>query len=122
MSNDDSVKRAEFVAGLREMADFYETSGFPVPSWMFPSIRECAFTSEEAASGLRALGTFTKSKDDSGILCTRAFGPLTVSLRIMHDGICKKVKREKLVTVEEWECPPSLLALAETLNEAPEKK
>lgn len=112
------MTNAEFVAGLREMAAFYETHPeAPVPNhgilYVFAGTRE-GFLSDALA--LAKDGRIEKRADpiDSGwpqYHAIRHFGECSVDIQIARSLVCRKIRDA------EYECPDSLLEEARDFTE-----
>lgn len=129
------VARAEFVAGLRGLADFLDAQpevDFD-PSYGAASVLWYCGDAEGLAAAARTLGRVTKRTDDSFLNLDRRFGPHKIQAYASHDTVCERVvvgtetvtreqpdpealKHVPTVTVTEekeiveWRCPDSLLA------------
>lgn len=121
MSDD---RRSEIVAGLRAVADFFETHlDSPLPYSSFPIDIGCDGDEDKAAAEARSLGECEKQESgDSLLVLAKKFGP--VRLRVVYDkgamASCRrvqvgtrKVSREVVVKTEaveveepvyEWRC------------------
>lgn len=111
------MKAFTIVESLRAIADLLEAhpelqskgSYSPDNIWQF---HHEEVTADMVQAALVALGDCKKSIQDNGsILLTKDFGPLRLAVHYHHQNFCKKVTREKLVEIEEWDCP-KCLALA----------
>lgn len=109
---------AELVAGLREMADFYEShQDMPIPRLLIAHVgtqeRE-AFVA--AIRNLADGGVVSKKTDDENSIMQehhgiRMFGPIEVDVTIPKSLVCRKVR--KMIETDVYECPDSMLAEVE---------
>lgn len=92
-------RRVKFVAGLRELADFYDANpDMPAP-WSEISLMICV-TSKAEMIGLRSLlGKVEKTFSGNYADIKRAFGSLVIDVFTARGNVCKAI--EKTVTVEE---------------------
>jgi hypothetical protein len=117
-----SIANAQFIAGLRELADFYESHPevpIPKPSYLDFSVYSL-HTKSEAAGIIKLLGTITKEYTDSGLFkVVRYFGPIALKFVFNRDTVCERVVVRKEVVPEhvreivEWKCAPVLAAEGE---------
>lgn len=100
----------ELAAGLREMADFYETHDAPMPAGA--TLYVFCYSRDEFLKAARALqngGRIEKSADPpdnsySQYHATRHFGVAAVDVQISRSLVCR------LVRPAEYDCPDVLLA------------
>lgn len=113
-----------FVAGLRAMADFFDSRPtMPVP--MFPSIHIFAQDRDEMAFIARQLGSAKKDYNDQFAGLNKEFGNITLRICVNREQVCRAVDKEVEVeeqvptgfelrtvkrTVREWVCDEPLLA------------
>ena len=105
----------EYAAGLRAIADLYERH--PELVLPYPVIHARADSKDDFIMGAKALadgGIATKSTDADGAYPSiaghhvkRAFHGVTLDLEIYKSLVCRKVRR--MVEMDVWECPDSLL-------------
>ena len=121
---------AEFVAGLRELADWFEANP-EIPAPCDPDIGHYSMeTKEDAAKVLRALSPCDKTYSDEMLSIHRKFGAVTLKFAFWRKEVCvKKVvgKREvpevklpaepaeperiipaHVEEITEWDCGPLL--------------
>lgn len=113
---------SEYVAGLREMADFFEAKPDLVPVWSPLIINVFAEDRDEFTSMSRQLGGHrTKGADDNFFEVKRTFGHHTVSVNISRELVCeRKVVGTRIVPAQpeateeifEWVCNDPVLALS----------
>ena len=134
------ARRAEWVQGLRDLADLLEGKPDLIMSYGV-EVTVIAWTPEDLAAKLRVLGTAEKYSSDAYMGATRKVGPHTVKVLAMKQSTCEQVptgeievktievdddtdapegarvvgtKTVTLYEVDEpvttWKCPPSLLA------------
>lgn len=128
MTNEEKTWRQQFVAGLRELADFYEQHEC-VPEFV-SILNGFVDTAEQLVAARRALGARKKELhgiSDELIGFTRSFGPLNLTIIAKREEVCQRVKvgekiiparpertlpaePEKREPVYEWECPGLLEA------------
>lgn len=123
LSEHEQQRRADFIRGLRDLADWYDSR----PGLVAPYIPaeaffiDHSFGRDELAAFVREVGSVRKVSDkhSDDIALTRDFGPL-VRFRLMIDKekTCKRVKVGTKVVpakpalevdVYEWECGESIL-------------
>ncbi|MGD0497503.1 MAG: hypothetical protein ABSC23_03605 [Bryobacteraceae bacterium] len=111
------ITNEQFVQGLRELADFYAANPeMPMPS--YTSMVVNSFSKDQFVSAVRVLARGGKvekrTDDDKSIMkehyAIRTFGGLKLDVAISKSMVCRKVR--KMVEMEVWECPDSLLAEA----------
>lgn len=122
------MEREDFIAGLRQLADFYEEHPLlPLPD--SPDFAVYYFgepeTHELAARIATQLGTFEKRADETLFRIEKSFGSIRLRFVFCRDKVCiRKVIGTKTVTKEiypenfetqeveeeivEWICPPLL--------------
>ena len=110
------MNNQEYVAALRELAEFYESHPeMPIQNDTWP-IMVNASTRSEFVAGVKALsehGKVTKSTDDDRYPSIAAhhakgkFGGITLDMDIRKSLVCRKVR--KMVEAYDWEGPESLL-------------
>jgi hypothetical protein len=114
------IQRAEFVNGLRTLADFLVAHpGLPTPhaptSFLIPS----AGTPDAFEAQVRQLGTAKKVVTDNYVSMLRYFGPLALEVYTSRNTVCvRKVVGKKTipalniaeheVDIVEWDCKPIL--------------
>jgi hypothetical protein len=105
---------AEYVAALRQLADFYESNpGMPVPTYVTNVVQ--VWTREAFVEGVRIMahgGVVEKRTDKAEAILHNhhailRFGKLELDLEISQSLICRKVRR--MVEIDVFECPDSLL-------------
>lgn len=106
-------ERAEFVRGLRDLAEFIEEHPeIPTPAWAISQARIGGWTGEggppEFITVARALGSVKVEHDEA--VAKRAFGPVELSVRTSAKDVC--VKRE--VTKAEFVLPAELESLTDS--------
>lgn len=103
---------AEYVTGLRALADFYESHpDMPLP---YAVNHVYSYEREEFLKGVKILAdggkvSKTTQGDDSNYPtyhATRAFGPVTLDVQIDRKTICRMVRPAQPAV---FECPDSLL-------------
>jgi len=108
------VTSEEYVNGLRALADFYAANPeMPVPSWRSVSVD--LWKKEDFVKAIRTMahGGLVEKRTDSAkdILANhhaiRQFGAVQLDVRISKSQVCQKVR--KMVEMDVWECPDSLL-------------
>ncbi len=110
----EKVESAEFVQGLRGLADFYEAN----PQMEVPSYRRINvnfWKKEDFVGAIRTMAhgaTVEKKTDGEKEImqehhAIRHFGPIELDATISKSAVCRKVR--KLVETDVWECPDSLL-------------
>lgn len=101
----DQKKRREYIQGLRDFADFLETTpGAPTP---FPgNIFAYMYDRAKFIDAARAIGPFIKNPDDTYYKIEKPFGPFTYQINISRKEIC--TKRIETREVEVWDCPTIL--------------
>lgn len=131
------MKKSEYVAALRELADFLEKREFP-DSWKssygsdesYPNVYLSLFTynKDDFSNFARMLGSFEKDASDSYLSCTRKLDNSMIIVHGYRDRICERVKvgtkivpatEAKLIEavpeheedIYEWKCPESFLDL-----------
>jgi hypothetical protein len=109
--NTSDQKRQKTIDGLREFADFLEAN----PTAVLPSSGvtsyDCVGTPVEMVERVTALGGRWAKEDDwksKYFGMERRFGPAAYRVYAERSKVCKKVT--KMVPVEVWECPDSLLS------------
>src|ERR1017187_3047102 len=111
----EKATNEELVAGLRSLADFYEThQDMPLPTFAWFD-NSNFWDRDQFVGAVRMLAdggmVHKKSDTDKNILnqhhAFRMFGPIKVELTISKSVICTKVR--KLMMVDTYECPDSLL-------------
>lgn len=106
-------QRTEFVAGLRELADFLEAnpdlpmSSLPHLTFWLPFRHDDQGSEPDLRRWAAAFRTFEKSIESGYFHLKHFFRGLKVVVTVNRDRVCRKVL--KTVTREEWECPSSLL-------------
>jgi hypothetical protein len=114
-----SDKTHAFVAGLRDLADFYEArQDLEVPHW--PVISVCPVdTPEEARKAARLIGTARKEFADNMFILVRRFGPVELRFIFLREAVCtrrvvgtrhvpERYEPAREVEVVEWDCEPVL--------------
>ena len=136
------MNKQQYVAALRELADFVEQRDFPEQSklsygygksdnFSAPELSFWTYDKTDFANICAAMGSFEKKRDQ---WCTGAVNTLpggaTVRVTASRETICRKVvvgtrkveaKPEEIIPAEpeheedivEWECPESFIALKE---------
>lgn len=130
-----TVERAEFVRGLRELADFlaaHPEIDFS-PDYGTATVQWWCGGPNDLAAAARTLGRVEKKSDDSFLSLVRHFGPHKIDAYALHSRVCERVvvrtetvatevpdpealKQVPTVTVTEereiveWRCPESILA------------
>lgn len=129
-----SAEQHSYIAGLREMADFFEKNPEMCSGSSYTAYRW--FGAQDIAATAKALGKVKKATDETDFRLERQFGPHTLVCFTSHKGLCKKVVTgtktvtEKVVDpayiappkvdvpmveitreveVFEWVCPESIL-------------
>ena len=135
----EAARRAEFISGLRELADFLTVHPEIEFSPMFGSATALWYckNTEELADAARTLGRADKQTSDSFLNLDRQFGPHSIRAYASHERVCERVvvrtetvtreepdpealKNVPTVTVTEereiveWRCPDSILAGVES--------
>lgn len=136
------MKKNEYIAGLRELADFLESRDFPdtwKSSWgtdeSYPNINVSLFTYDKETFGklTSLLGGLEKSASESYLTSHKKLANSSIQVHGYREMICEKVKvgtkiipakEAELVPAEpeheediyEWKCPDSFLALKEESN------
>lgn len=121
--NDTNLTRQEKIDAMRRVLDFLaENPKFPVPASMghldiyIPSWND-GKGKQELAACARMLGTFEKAPDESYFKIRRDFGGASIEVRIDRSAVCEKKTVTKTVTVDEWQCPDSLLEFDAAVGE-----
>ena len=130
-TTDVDTTRADFIAGLRDLADFYEAApDFPVPfEAKFDDSSQYHLHGIDGPDQLATLtrmlgGRRTKDADEHAVHITRRFGPgVVVELYVSREEVCERrvVGTETVevpdpdapkITIEreivEWVCAPVL--------------
>jgi hypothetical protein len=126
-------KQAEFVRGLRELADWLEAS----PEWIggyWNALRVDDFvdTQDEFRAKARLLGG-ERRKDAVGnyLSVERFFGPHRVAVNVSREKVCERVvvgTREvpaepaRVEEIVEWRCEPSILDTPRSLPGLPDRE
>jgi len=128
--------RAEnWVAGLREMADFAEQHPDLFEKQYGETINLFASDAEDMAKQTSRLGTSTKLVSENWYTMSRRFGPHRVDLNIARKQFCERVQTgtktvkqpdpealKQVPTIEveepvyEWLCPESVLTRGATVK------
>jgi len=114
------MTREEFIAGLREAADFLEAHP-DLPHQESPiQINVFVNTKEELAT-LARMGSWQKGGDDNYFYLMRDVGALRYDINIAREKICRRVvtgqevipaREEQIVEKVEWVCDEPLFAHA----------
>lgn len=121
-----SETNADFIIGLRALADWYEAN----PNADLRPQTICVYpddTKEEVRRWSRMLGTFTKNTSDTLYTLSKQFGPVQLDVVFLRDIVCeRRVVGTKAVTekvpdpgaplveitreeeIVEWDCPSAL--------------
>ena len=100
----------DLINGLRELADWLEANpDAPGDAHANVVIYKYGSDPKEARSIIRLPGTWEKSVKYNDFRLAQKFGPVTYRVNFNRRSVCKLVKKKKLIEVEEWECPDSLL-------------
>ena len=109
--------RESYVKGLRDLADYIETTNLDLDSIYEDGLRvDLFFYDQETWRGQsRALGGFReKTVEGSFAITRRHFGPHTVEVNISRDKVCDRVlvgeqtipaTSARVEPVYEWRCP-----------------
>lgn len=109
-------ERSEFIAGLRALADFYETNPeMPLPDDVYGKPQMNVFTlhgRERFVSGVRMLGGVrAKRWTDKQLHVSRDFGGVTLKLVISRDDVCDTSLDQRTGEYRS-SCPPLLAPVA----------
>jgi hypothetical protein len=111
-----------YIEGLRDLADYLETSEIELGYEYRTGIRLDVFTYSEAmfAEQQRKLGGFReKVLEGSYAIVRRTFGPHAIEVNISRDKVCERVEvgervvpatDEHVEKVYEWKCPEGFTA------------
>lgn len=133
LSEEEKQSRLNLIAGLREIADFYESRP-NLPAAYGVNLSLVATSKAELASLVRAAGSLKKVEAYSpdNMKLSRMFGPIGFHILANKNDTCERVKvgeeivpakpartvelpaePEKVVERYEWRCPDSILATSE---------
>jgi hypothetical protein len=105
-------ERESLIKGLRDLADFIESHpDFETPStWLNDTFPVAVLEPNQAARLAKMMIPF-RQIDNGGLFLSlvKDFGPLKLSVNILKDLVCRKVKVVKQVETEEWVCDESIL-------------
>ncbi len=82
----------EFVAGLREMADFLEQHPSLIPGWGTADISHFCDEPEDFAAKCREMGSAEKDASGDYLTLNKTFGPHTLSVDIQKNKTCERVQ------------------------------
>ena len=113
------IDRAEWVNGLRAMADWFEQHPERIPLWNHLQINLFPGDKAELAVLAREFGRAVKDGDDRWFHVKRPCGPHSISGTIEREQVCRKIvtgtkivpaQPEREVEVVEWVCDEPVLA------------
>jgi hypothetical protein len=125
MSEEETFTAAEYVQGLREMADWIAANEEWVDKecgyWLNETLtlRSYALTSEEFAEHVKTLGRGEKHGDETYFNVTRRFGPCAIAVYTNREKVCRKTTRieTQQVEVTDWVCEEPIFS---HLDDVPE--
>lgn len=115
----DATKTAEYAAGLRELADWFEEHGEQLSLGdvnQDARLPICRTTQDEFLDAARMLGPCERDEDRRYFTLTRRFGPVRIDLFIdpKHVGTSKTTMRP----TTEWELNPEVRTLLADIGAA----
>jgi hypothetical protein len=113
----EDQRRAAFVQGLRDLADFLTTHP-TVPAPYSTTMNVFVNTKEEIAAIAR-LATWGKTYNENWFSLSKAFGPVQLDVNTERSTVCRRVvvgkqivpaREAQEVDVVEWVCDEAVLA------------
>lgn len=120
-------QRDEYVAGLRELADYLETTELDMQYEESLRIDLFTWSEDQFAEQSRKLGGFReKVVEGAYAIVRRNFGPHKIEVNIPRNKVCRCVQvgervvpatEERVEPVYEWECPEGFTASGKPILE-----
>lgn len=110
------MTRDQFIAGLREAADFFEAHP-ELPHMELPSQFDVFVDTKEQLAAIARMGGWNKNARGEYFWLSRKIGVLDYHINIQRARICRRVvvgsevQPEKIVDKVEWVCDEPVLAV-----------